>query len=76
MLRNGPLRETALRKGGESKQGGERVKGSAIGQPILLANTDTDTRAGLSGGLVLLEFQQVAINLVVHIGVVFLLTQV
>lgn len=26
--------------------------------------------------LILLEFQQVAINLVIHIGVVFLLTQV
>lgn len=59
-----------------SKQGVRELEVRPYGSPRLLANTDTHTGTGLSAGLVLLEFQQVAIDLIVHIGVVFLLTQV
>lgn len=77
MLTNGPLRENANRKGGEKQARGKReLQVQPYYNLRLLANTDTDMRAGLSGGLILLEFQQVAIDLVVHIGVIFLLTQV
>lgn len=75
MLQNGLLLEKAPRRGGEKQARGKRVRSAALLQPVS-ANPDTHTRTGLSAGLLLLEFQQVAIDLIVHIGVVFLLTQV
>lgn len=66
---------TYLGKGVRSKQRVIELKALSYFSLFLLAYTNT--RTGLSErGSFLLEFQQVAINLVVHIGVVFLLTQV
>lgn len=65
-----------LGKKGKKQARGHRVKVLSSCSLFLLAHTNTRTRLGDGGVSFLLEFQQVAINLVVYIGVVFLLTQV
>lgn len=75
MFGNGPRWENSPRKRVRSKHRVRELKALPYFSLFLLAYTNTGT--GLSGKRSFsLEFQQVAIDLVVYIGVVFLLTQV
>lgn len=75
MFGNGPQWENSPRRRVRSKQRVIELK--ALPYFSLFRLAYTNTRAGLSGRSTFsLEFQQVAIDLVVYIGVVFLLTQV
>lgn len=75
MFGNGPQWKNSPGKGVRSKQ--KVIELKVLSDCNLFLSAYTNTRSGLSAGSSsLLEFQQVAINLVVHIGVVFLLTQV
>lgn len=60
-------------RGSEASKG-ERVESTAILQPVSVSIRPHRGRG--CGGLFSLEFQQVAVDLVIHIGVVFLLAQV
>lgn len=74
MFGNGPRWENSPRKGSEASKG-NGARSTAVRQPIAVSihqhRTGLSARSSFS-----LEFQQVAIDLVVYIGVVFLLTQV
>lgn len=75
MFGNGPQWENSPRKRVRSKHRVIELK--ALPYFSLFRLAYTNTRTGLSGkSSFSLEFQQVAIDLVVYIGVVFLLTQV
>jgi hypothetical protein len=64
-----------LTKGKGKEQAKVRELSTVLRQPILLAHSNTG-QGCLGWSSFLLEFQQVAIYFIVHIRVVFLLTQV